>query len=82
MNFIFVITFLLICPKFISTFVVDPDEDRDPQELIESRGYEAQVHHVVTKDDYILTMFRIVNTSDRAYREKWANSKVRLFFHQ
>ncbi|XP_074595035.1 lysosomal acid lipase/cholesteryl ester hydrolase-like [Brevipalpus obovatus] len=76
MNFIFAIKFLLLYPKLISTYVADPDEDRDPSQLIESRGYRAQIHHVETKDDYILTMFRIVNKSDLAYREKWATSKT------
>lgn len=77
MNCIFVIIFMLIYLKFILTHVADPDEDRDTKELIESRGYSAQIHQVTTKDDYILTMFRIVNKSDEAYKEKWANSKVR-----
>ncbi|XP_074604133.1 gastric triacylglycerol lipase-like [Brevipalpus obovatus] len=43
--------------------MIDPDEDRNTVELIESRGYIAQTHKVETSDSYILTVYRIVNKS-------------------
>lgn len=39
----------------------DPDACLMTAELIESRGFLAEVHEIVTKDGYILTCFRIVN---------------------
>lgn len=59
-----IIILLINFPIFILTYTVDPDEDRNPVELIESRGYSAQVHKVETADSYILTMYRIVSKSD------------------
>lgn len=39
----------------------DPDACLNTPELIESRGFVAEEHEIVTKDGYILTCFRIVN---------------------
>lgn len=39
----------------------DPDEYRDIYQIIESRGYNYEIHEVLTDDDYILTLQRIVN---------------------
>ena len=39
----------------------DPDEFRDIYQVIESRGYNYEIHEVLTDDDYILTLQRIVN---------------------
>lgn len=59
---------LLLCillPK--STFCAvkqcpqDPDENRSTVELIESRGFNSEVHTVTTKDNYMLIVHRIVN---------------------
>lgn len=41
--------------------MVDPDFNRDPCELIESRGFICDVHYTVTSDGYILTLYRIIN---------------------
>ena len=38
----------------------DPDEFLTPQEYIRSKGYLAEVHHVVTKDGYVLGIHRII----------------------
>lgn len=38
-----------------------PDAFADPPQLIRSRKFQAEVHHVTTKDNYILTLHRIVN---------------------
>lgn len=62
--------------QFITAYRIDPDEDRGSSELIESRGYFPQIHHVETKDSYILTLFRIVNKSDEEYHNKWSSTKV------
>lgn len=43
------------CPK------LDPDTDRDAPQLIISRGFEFETHHVTTSDGYILTHHRIIN---------------------
>uniref|UniRef100_T1JXX3 Lipase n=1 Tax=Tetranychus urticae TaxID=32264 RepID=T1JXX3_TETUR len=45
----------------ISTCSDDPDLNRSAVELIESRGFIAQVHTVTTEDNYQLTVHRIVN---------------------
>ncbi|XP_074602624.1 putative lysosomal acid lipase/cholesteryl ester hydrolase [Brevipalpus obovatus] len=37
----------------------DPDEFQTPQDYITSKGYIAEIHHVVTKDGYILGVHRI-----------------------
>lgn len=39
----------------------DPDEFRDIYQIIESRGYNYEIHEVLTEDDYILTVIRMVN---------------------
>lgn len=38
-----------------------PDAYLDPPEFIRSRHFVPEVHHVVTRDNYILTMHRIIN---------------------
>lgn len=38
-----------------------PDAYDDPPEFIQSRKFVPEVHHVVTKDNYILTLYRIIN---------------------
>lgn len=38
-----------------------PDAYADPPEFIRSRKFGCETHHVVTQDNYVLTMFRIVN---------------------
>lgn len=40
---------------------VDPDEDRDIGQVIESRGFISETHHIRTEDDYILGVYRIIN---------------------
>ena len=37
----------------------DPDEHRTVLELISTKGYPAEEHHVPTDDGYVLTMHRI-----------------------
>jgi pimeloyl-ACP methyl ester carboxylesterase len=39
----------------------DPDYNKDSRDLIISRGFGYQEHHIETNDGYILTTFRIVN---------------------
>lgn len=36
--------------------------------MIESHGYKAENHYVSTKDEYILTLHRIVNPEFRSHR--------------
>ncbi|GMF64493.1 unnamed protein product [Phytophthora lilii] len=38
---------------------LDPDVGKSTVELIEARGYVAEVHNVTTADEYILTMHRL-----------------------
>lgn len=38
-----------------------PDAYADPTEFIRSRHFVPETHHVVTKDNYILTVYRIIN---------------------
>lgn len=40
---------------------MDPDERRDAIEIIESRGFKGETHHITTRDGYILAIHRIVN---------------------
>lgn len=48
--------------KILSPFhELGPDAYADPPEFIRSRQFGAEVHHVITKDNYILTMHRIIN---------------------
>lgn len=53
-------------PVFIAD--EDPDESRSTVELIESRGFTAEVHEVTTRDGYILILHRIVNPLCNATR--------------
>ncbi|KAI1306442.1 Lipase member M [Halotydeus destructor] len=39
----------------------DPDVKRTVRELVESRGFKLENHHVTTDDGYILTLHRLVN---------------------
>lgn len=39
----------------------DPDEHRDLEALIVSRGYTSTIHPVITRDGYILNLYRIAN---------------------
>ena len=41
--------------------LIDPDFNRNPCELIESRGFLCEIHYSITLDHYILTLFRIKN---------------------
>lgn len=38
-----------------------PDEFLTPKKYIESRGYIAQIHHIITRDGYILQAHRIIS---------------------
>jgi pimeloyl-ACP methyl ester carboxylesterase len=37
----------------------DPDQNRDAEELISSKGYPVEAHFVTTPDDFVLQVFRI-----------------------
>ncbi|KAI1281863.1 Lysosomal acid lipase/cholesteryl ester hydrolase [Halotydeus destructor] len=56
-DFLFTLSLLIT----VNCYTVDPDEDRDVPQIIESRGFIAESHYVTTKDGYILTVHRIVN---------------------
>uniref|UniRef100_T1JV94 Lipase n=1 Tax=Tetranychus urticae TaxID=32264 RepID=T1JV94_TETUR len=56
----------------------DPDEAATCGQLIESRGFEYEVHYVTTADGYILQNFRIIN---RYARESGRNLKPVLLLH-
>lgn len=47
--------------SFALTWTVDPDEDRDIAQLIESRGFGCERHYITTEDGYILSVFRMIN---------------------
>lgn len=40
---------------------IQPDAYLDPPEFIRSRQFVQETHHVVTKDNYILTLHRLIN---------------------
>ena len=40
---------------------LEPDAYSDPPEFIRNRHFVPEVHHVTTKDGYVLTMHRIIN---------------------
>ncbi|KAJ6222630.1 hypothetical protein RDWZM_001175 [Blomia tropicalis] len=42
-------------------YSTNPDIYRNTSQLIETRGFHSEIHHPVTRDGYILTIFRIVN---------------------
>lgn len=46
---------------FIDYLSQEPDVDRSVVQIIQSRGFIAQVHQITTADDYILIAHRIVN---------------------
>lgn len=39
----------------------EPDLNMGPVEMIEFRGFNAEVHHAITEDCYILELHRIVS---------------------
>ncbi|XP_054153917.1 lipase member J-like [Oppia nitens] len=43
---------------------LDPDEERNAIQIINSRGFKAETHFVITKDGYILGIHRIVNPNN------------------
>lgn len=47
--------------KSSNVHVTDPDMNKDPCQIILSRGFICHPHHPVTKDGYILTLYRIIN---------------------
>lgn len=55
---------------FFSYFIVitlaadDPDVGLSIEELIRSRGFDVEVHSVITKDGYILTLHRLVDSKE------------------
>jgi pimeloyl-ACP methyl ester carboxylesterase len=54
---------LLVLKALVGTISSDSiaDRDRTSVQLIESRGFKAETHKVITKDGYILAIHRIVN---------------------
>uniref|UniRef100_T1JV91 Lipase n=1 Tax=Tetranychus urticae TaxID=32264 RepID=T1JV91_TETUR len=56
----------------------DPDEAATCGQLIESRGFEYEVHYVTTEDGYILQNFRIIN---RYAKESGKKLKPILLLH-
>merc|ERR1711962_1993236 len=52
--------FLLFLFSSVSSFF--PPHPRSTESMILEAGYEAEAHKVVTDDDYILTVYRIVGT--------------------
>merc|ERR1712013_545191 len=52
--------FLFLLSSVSSSFF--PPDPRSTESMIIEAGYEAQAHKVVTDDDYILTVYRIVGT--------------------
>lgn len=69
MNFHILICFLLLLISSVKCDR-DPDAQREVPELIRSRGYDLETHHVVTSDGYILTCHRIVNTKFKGIRKR------------
>lgn len=56
-----ILVLLFVCLPSPLRAARDPDEMRDSIQLIRSRGFDAEVHHVTTHDGYILAIHRIVN---------------------
>ncbi|KAI1282160.1 Lipase member M [Halotydeus destructor] len=54
----------------VNCYTIDPDEDRNVPQIIESRGFIAESHYVTTEDGYILTVHRIVNPDFRGQELK------------
>lgn len=66
MHFTFILCLVLFTPLISAIewnlnhyFTTDPDEHRSVLDLISTKGYPAEEHHVKTDDGYILTMHRI-----------------------
>ncbi|XP_053204304.1 gastric triacylglycerol lipase-like [Panonychus citri] len=53
----FILIYLIVTVKFSQSL----DDYGDSPEIIKSRGFNCEIHKIVTSDGYILTMFRIVN---------------------
>ena len=64
------ITLLLIINLILIVHGRDPDAERQVPELIRSRGYEVEIHDIVTDDGYILTCHRIVNSKFQGIRKR------------
>ena len=47
--------------RFIQSDSCDADAQRTVPEIIESRGFKAESHKVLTQDGYILVLHRIIN---------------------
>lgn len=58
-DFVLVILLGFISLELVKSQKSDPDEFQTPQDYITSKGYNAEIHHVVTKDGYILGVHRI-----------------------
>ena len=39
----------------------EPDFDMGPTQMIELRGFKAEVHHAITEDCYVLELHRVVS---------------------
>ena len=59
-----VILFMMLIAEHSILAEIDPDENRDSVQLIESRGFKAETHFITTYDGYILALHRIINPDD------------------
>lgn len=81
---IFIVTsFVLVCEglfiPFKRSFSTDPDVSRNVTQIIASRGYPYEEHHVTTKDGFILAMQRIPR--GRGEKENSAPKQVAFLQH-
>uniref|UniRef100_T1KA80 Lipase n=1 Tax=Tetranychus urticae TaxID=32264 RepID=T1KA80_TETUR len=50
-----------LCDKRLERLVSDPDENRTPCEMIESRNFKCDTHWAKTADGYIIAIHRVIN---------------------
>lgn len=64
MKLLFILVNIFSYYTVITLATDDPDVGLSIEELIRSRGFDVEVHNVLTKDGYILTLHRLVDSKE------------------
>jgi len=60
------IALLLFCCSFVAlSLAAEEDMERNFKDIVTSRGYSFEEHFVLTKDNYVLSLFRISGMLNR-----------------
>eukprot|EP01098_Paradermamoeba_levis_P011431 TRINITY_DN488_c0_g3_i5.p1 TRINITY_DN488_c0_g3~~TRINITY_DN488_c0_g3_i5.p1 ORF type:complete len:154 (-),score=52.28 TRINITY_DN488_c0_g3_i5:35-496(-) len=64
----------LLLPVVCGWPTIDPDVHRNFTEIVQAKGYPCEVHHPITSDGYILTVFRIPHGKNNNNNNNYNNN--------